>query len=448
MFIPLEVPYRIFSRLNSEHEEFLELIYTYGGAEYFDPHHSNVYKYALLLFSCHRFGDAIHYLYAHNKVFAATHLCQLATYYGLILPYQDLLCNPSLTIVKTYAAPSVSATPWTLVCAYIKNILYPLKGVSQESNKERILNIICDYVFLLHTNSFLTYSFMLISDMKDKVKVTCQRFLSEVLQEYILSLSSEEVSSLVGSISLKEGEHRGKLYVDTYLSQEDKRQLLKSIGYLYIHNYHDVESGIHFLLLSQQYIEAMVELCDVFVQQIVLLQSSTNITEHFDYWLQYTHNFKSKFLASDSLILSKLSSSMQGAKLLNVFSCLMSLSLGMRILLAKGHAEEAWAHLKEFLPDANTNATPSLSVVLTHSLLRPVADTVLLTLAKCICSIFTTNKQTQHARNDMYMQCEAKMREMKEAYGNLCKFVDKNKDFLVAAEKTKQEIAQLYQVLM
>ena len=93
--------------------EWLELIYSYGGMQYFDPNYDQPYKYALLLCLCHRFGDAIMHLYAasstavgggnnlegSNKLFPVVHALLPMLHYGLILPNVPLLQNPYSSLV-------------------------------------------------------------------------------------------------------------------------------------------------------------------------------------------------------------------------------------------------------------------------------------------------------------------------------------------------------------
>lgn len=71
-----------------------DLILEYGGADYFDRERTTPFKYATILFSCQRYGDAIMYLWTSNKVVAAVHLTVVCLYYGLILPHVPLTQNP------------------------------------------------------------------------------------------------------------------------------------------------------------------------------------------------------------------------------------------------------------------------------------------------------------------------------------------------------------------
>jgi hypothetical protein len=90
--------------------ELLELILSLGGANYFDEHRNSPFKYALLLFACHRFGDAIVYLWQADKVFFAVHLTVLCLHYGLILPHMTLHQNPVLPLVSSYYQTNVHDT--------------------------------------------------------------------------------------------------------------------------------------------------------------------------------------------------------------------------------------------------------------------------------------------------------------------------------------------------
>jgi hypothetical protein len=90
-----------FTATEGEHD-FLELIYAFGGAEYFDEQRNSPFKYALLLLACHRFGDAVMYLWQADKVFFASHLLVLCLYYGLVLPHTPLHCNPEHPLINRF----------------------------------------------------------------------------------------------------------------------------------------------------------------------------------------------------------------------------------------------------------------------------------------------------------------------------------------------------------
>jgi len=52
------------------------------------------FTYAVILVTCHRFGDAIAYLWDKKKTIPAVHLTIACLYYSLILPSQELTENP------------------------------------------------------------------------------------------------------------------------------------------------------------------------------------------------------------------------------------------------------------------------------------------------------------------------------------------------------------------
>lgn len=69
------------------------------GAAHFDPDGTHPYLYADVLIVCHRFGDAIKYLWENGEPVAALHIAIGCVNYGLILPHVPLVCNsPTLLI--------------------------------------------------------------------------------------------------------------------------------------------------------------------------------------------------------------------------------------------------------------------------------------------------------------------------------------------------------------
>ena len=83
-----------------------DLILGFGGADYFDKERTTPFKYATILCSCQRYGDAIMYLWMSNKVVAAVHLTVVCLHYGLILPHVPLTQNPLCISSADYTNPS------------------------------------------------------------------------------------------------------------------------------------------------------------------------------------------------------------------------------------------------------------------------------------------------------------------------------------------------------
>jgi hypothetical protein len=61
-----------------------------GGPDYFDPQRNAPFTYALILFCCHRFGEAISHLWQTRRSFPAVHLLVVCLHYGLVLPHAPL----------------------------------------------------------------------------------------------------------------------------------------------------------------------------------------------------------------------------------------------------------------------------------------------------------------------------------------------------------------------
>jgi cytochrome c oxidase assembly protein subunit 15 len=72
-------------------EELFGYIMSVGGSDYFDADQAEPLKFAMLLFTCHRFGDALDYLWRANKTFIAAHLLvALTTLAGVVWTMLDL----------------------------------------------------------------------------------------------------------------------------------------------------------------------------------------------------------------------------------------------------------------------------------------------------------------------------------------------------------------------
>ena len=71
-----------------------EKIIEFGGSNYFDLNYINPFNYCTILLCCHRFGDAITYLWSAGKFLPAIHLTVSCLHYGLILPHIPFTQNP------------------------------------------------------------------------------------------------------------------------------------------------------------------------------------------------------------------------------------------------------------------------------------------------------------------------------------------------------------------
>lgn len=80
-----------------------------GGADYFDPGMANPFTYALILFCCLRFEEAVSHLWHAGWAFPSIHLLVLCLHYGLILPHLPLLSN------GTQAREDIETTPSNLL---------------------------------------------------------------------------------------------------------------------------------------------------------------------------------------------------------------------------------------------------------------------------------------------------------------------------------------------
>ena len=196
-----------------------DLILEFGGADYFDKERSTPFKYATILLSCQRYGDAIMYLWTSNKVVAAVHLTVVCLYYGLILPHVPLTQNPLCISSTGYANPSGMFFRYPSISLLITiTITKPLFAKGVDLYPDTILKrfvdnqtflqypeIKIDYVLCLDTNwlahvkdVFVNKEAML--ELKEVNRIKSQDRVNSSIEHVIMSIPRDQLVVLVGDL--------------------------------------------------------------------------------------------------------------------------------------------------------------------------------------------------------------------------------------------------------
>lgn len=392
-----------------QHEELLELIYSYGGSAYFDSSGS-VYKYVLLLLSCHRFGDAIEYLYVNNKVLIAAHVCVLCLYYGLILPMHALVHNPPLAVV-----PDSQLVPQ----AVLKNYLRGLTGAGRVKQ-------MADYLLALHSN-FLGYLFNVDAAVKDTMRIKYQHYIHSVLADLIMSLDQEEV--LIGRIGATGSRQKG--YVDGFLAPQEVSALLSKVAYTYLNEQFDYENAFRFLQLADQHNALLHEMILLLIKQYSsLFHQHGRGQESFLHWQRYCI----KFLDQLPQGITEGEQAANNAKLLDILYYLVNLCNAMKLQCIDQQMDQALEVYRglHVLPASGTSEG-----VLSVPMVNKVGDEVLLLYTQCLLALHNKYKD----RRTNYLQAEERLQLVKEEMRGLYQYVYSSKHFLGSAD-TLQEVSR------
>lgn len=314
--------------VDGEHE-LLELILALGGANYFDEHRNSPFKYALLLFACHRFGDAIVYLWQADKVFFAVHLTVLCLHYGLILPHMALHQNPMHPLVSSYYQTNVhdssafgnfstsssssgantdtvsvhthhhvfSLTPHTVLSHFLGNEYLQQSAVTCLA-----------YLMSLNSNwlkhAQLSYHSSFDKEYRDSHRMKSHEVVSSALESFLMTLSLGELNQVVGELDNSEVvrvklntlrtatasgtgvtggtpaisvHSRGS--IEDYLpDSRDVDTHLTNIARKFLQQHHDAESAKHFFTLAGKWKEVVEVLSDELMTNLKIAFSSTLAT--------------------------------------------------------------------------------------------------------------------------------------------------------------------------
>lgn len=486
----------------------MELIQSYGGAEYFDADH-RVYKYVMILLACHRFGDAINYLHRHDKPFVAAHVASIALYYGLVLPHLPLQCNPSLPIVVANGMSDLN--PSQVLDSYLRKylrahlqVVHPNQSTKEE--EQALVRIMVDYLILLHSRFWMTSTSLRIVShdsslsLKEVYQHNALMHFSHTLQDFIVNLPHPSfVEAIVGRLQENTPGVRSRGALDDYLSTAEVQQLLVKVSMAFKTAFHDYPMALHYCLLSGEYGLLLEELVDLlmtvyssFYHSLVYPNSSTssgtaewmshdhgnqeggphsgcllpNISQHsrdqFLQWFEYLQEFLQKYLRNDvpSSLLAKINALENGPRYVNALLFLHNLYLATKVYLVDGWIVEA-SRLFDQLPVLSMGGgdqamSASLLGILHQSLVSQIGDEVLCLYAQCQYTLFQYYKQRSLAgpsvtgagsAGEVLRQqegCAVARDRLRAVYH----YVHQNKQLLRSRERTVAEVQRLCAVAL
>ena len=226
-------------------EELYRCIIDYGGADYFDPGRKSPYKYALVLMSCHRFGDAVLYLWNCQKSLAAAHVSIILLHYGLILPHLPL-SFPTPTFRGAMVITS-DMTPCSILRIWVQQFV------------ANMAEIAVDYMVSLNTNWVDGIRGLLSKQVEETMRLKCQQLIGEVFEQFLVVCDKSQLKSVVGEPGDEEGKHfcRSGGRLDMYIPAENIDLLLARAAYLKLTKDIDPEGALHMYSLAGRYKDVM-----------------------------------------------------------------------------------------------------------------------------------------------------------------------------------------------
>ena len=284
-----------------------------GGETHFDPYHSNPLKYASVLLACHRFGDAVLYLWNSNKPLPAIHIMLLCLYYGLILSCVPLIQNPPFRHASLLTnTPSVGRgsergsggemrgsgnsqlSPANILLYYFN-----------EHIQQTIPEICLDYIMYLqpvhwNTNTLqreLSYD----NSIYNNILANNNKLIISIIQKFLIILPKSGLTRIVGVPFTPETTTINQGYLYQYFDRVTINRYLHHIAYHLLTEKQEIEAAIYFYQLCGKYIDAM----DIISKQLCKFVTS-KLTSEREHWINiatifyetYIHNDNGHFLLS------------------------------------------------------------------------------------------------------------------------------------------------------
>lgn len=228
--------------------DFYNTILGLGGSDYFDENRHSSFNYSLILFACHRFGDAIAYLWESKKTLPAISLTMLCLHYGLILPHAPLCNNPKHT--NQFPNPSnfgSELSPSTILQVYFHT-----------SFQRNYPDIALDYFISLFHKNWVFYCKNVISPANLKTQIRKANINSnDILKSLIMNCGEEQLKSLLGDTvadNSRDTSTRSGGRLDKYMTNEDINGFLSKIAESSVH---DIENQMILYKLAGEYGEVL-----------------------------------------------------------------------------------------------------------------------------------------------------------------------------------------------
>ena len=274
-----------------------------GGETHFDPYHTNPLKYASVLLACHRFGDAVLYLWNSNKPLPAIHIMLLCLYYGLILPCVPLTQNPPFrhaSLLTSHVGSGGGGTSGSgnsqLSPANI--LLYYFNEHIQQTIPEICLDYIM-YLQPVHWNtntpqrelSYDTYN----NNIYNNILTNNDKLIISIIQKFLIILPKNMLTRIVGvpitpvTTTLNIG------YIYQYFDRVTINRYLHHIAYHLLTEKQEIEAAIYFYQLCGMYIDAM----DIISKQLCKVITS-KLTSEREHWINIATNFYETYIHNDN----------------------------------------------------------------------------------------------------------------------------------------------------
>ena len=281
-----------------------------GGETHFDPYHTNPLKYASVLLACHRFGDAVLYLWNSNKPLPAIHIMLLCLYYGLILPCVPLTQNPPFRHASLLA-PSVGRgergsergsggemsgsgnsqlSPANILLYYFN-----------EHIQQTIPEICLDYIMYLqpihwNTNTLQReLSYDIYSNVYSNILTNNNKLIISIIEKFLIILPKNMLTRIVGVPFTPETTTINTGYLYQYFDRVTINRYLHHIAYHLLTEKQEIEAAIYFYQLCGMYIDAM----DIISKQLCKFVTS-KLTSEREHWINIATIFYETYIHTDN----------------------------------------------------------------------------------------------------------------------------------------------------
>ena len=286
-----------------------------GGETHFDPYHTNPLKYASVLLACHRFGDAVLYLWNSNKPLPAVHIMLLCLHYGLILPCVPLTQNPPFRHASLLASSvgrgergsgggEMSGSNSNSQLSPASILLYYFN----EHIQQIIPEICLDYIMYLqpihwNTNTLqreLSYD-IYNNNIYSNILTSNNKLIISIIQKFLIILPKNMLTRIVGVPITPVTTTINIGYIYQYFDRITINRYLHHIAYHLLTDKQEIEAAIYFYQLCNKYIDAM----DIISKQLCKFVTS-KLTSEREHWINiatlfyetYIHNDNGQYLLS------------------------------------------------------------------------------------------------------------------------------------------------------
>jgi hypothetical protein len=325
----------------------------YGGETHFDPRGDNPLKYATVLMSCHRFGDAISYLWRRSKTLPAIHLTALCLHYGLILPHVPLAHNPPFKhpTVDSTLINSSDLSPASLMQFYFTNCTTQL-----------LPEVSMIYFISLHSNWLQHVQTELIDaklqNLVDRYSLHSKATFSYIMESYLIFLNMEQLSRIVGYLTKEGVLSRGSLF--SYLDESEIESLLLRCAYHLLHTRMEPEAAIHFYKLCGRFTDAVDELCVQLVNVVSMKDSPFR-----SHWISVCSRFFETYIQGGIGPVVDCLTTDNRLDLLQSYLLLMNLSQFVSLCYQRKWYDALFVMDEiSFLPKTNTEVNTAVNIVL------------------------------------------------------------------------------------